>query len=154
MNTMETLRLRLETTLKDAMRTKDDVRRRTIRMVLAAVKLSEIERGSALDDTTILAIIQKEVKNRRESIQEAQKANRADLVSANEAEIRVLEGYLPKPISQDELTTLAKAAISEVGAKSPAEMGKVMKILLPRVQGKVSGDQVSQVVRQLLLQAN
>ena len=151
---MDTLRSKLEATLKDAMRAKDDVRRRTIRMVLAAVKLSEIEKGAVLDDNSILAIIQKEVKNRRESIQDAQKANRADLVSANEAEIRVLEGYLPKPLSLDELNTLVKAAIAEVGAKSPAEMGKVMKVLLPRVQGKAPGDQVSQVVRQLLQQVN
>ena len=154
MNTMDNLKSQLETTLKDAMRANDDIRRRTIRMVLAAVKFSEIEKGAALDDNTILAIIQKEVKNRRESIQDAQKANRQDLVSANEAEIRVLEGYLPKPLSLDELNALAKAAITEAGAKSPAEMGKVMKVLLPRVQGKVPGDQVSQVVRQLLLQAN
>jgi len=151
---MDTLRLKLESTLKDAMRANDDVHRRTIRMVLAAVKLSEVEKGSALDDNSILAIIQKEVKNRRESIQDAKKANREDLVSANEAEIRVLEGYLPQPLSLDELNTLAKAAIAEVGAKSPAEMGKVMKVLLPRVQGKVPGDQVSQVIRQLLQQAN
>ena len=151
---MDTLRLKLESTLKDAMRANDDVHRRTIRMVLAAVKLSEVEKGSALDDNSILAIIQKEVKNRRESIQDAKKANREDLVSANEAEIRVLEGYLPQPLSLDELNTLAKAAIAEVGAKSPVKMGKVMKVLLPRVQGKVPGDQVSQVIRQLLQQAN
>ena len=151
---MELLKSRLEAALKDAMRANDDVRRRTIRMVLAAVKLSEVEKGAALDDNSILTIIQKEVKNRRESIQDAQKANREDLVSANEAEIRVLEGYLPKPLSLDELNALAKAAIAEVGAKSPAEMGKVMKVLLPRVQGKAPGDQVSQVVRQLLQQAN
>jgi uncharacterized protein len=154
MNIMEPLRTQLESALKDAMRASDDVRRRTIRMVLAAVKFSEIEKRAAIDDAAVLAIIQKEVKSRRESIQEAQKANREDLVSANEAEIRVLEGFLPKPLSPEELAELARAAIAEVGAKSPAEMGKVMKVLLPRVQGKVPGDQVSQVVRQLLLQAN
>jgi len=153
MNNMETLRSKLETTLKDAMRANDDVRRRTIRMVLAAVKFSEIEKRSTLDDNAILAIIQKEVKSRHEAIQEAQKASREDLVAANEAEIRVLESYLPKPLSPDELSELAKAAIAEAGAQSPAEMGKVMKILLPRVQGKVPGDQVSQIVRHLLLQS-
>jgi uncharacterized protein YqeY len=154
MNTMDTLRAKLETALKDAMRANDDVRRRTIRMVLAAIKFSEIEKGTALEDITILSILQKEVKSRRESIQEAQKANRLDLVNANEAEIRVLDGYLPEPLSPDEFIAMAKAAIAEVGAKSPSEMGKVMKILLPRIQGKIPSDQVSQVVRQLLLQTN
>jgi len=136
------------------MRANDDVHRRTLRMALTAIKLSEVEKGAALDENGIMAILQKEIKNRRESIQDAQRANRPDLIADNEAEIKVLEGYLPKPLSSEELTELARSVIAEVGATSPADMGKVMKVLLPRVQGKAPGDQVSLVVRSILQQSH
>jgi uncharacterized protein len=147
---METLKSTLENTLMDALRAKDDLRKRTIRMALAAIKFVEKEKRISLDDNAVIAILQKEIKNRRESIQDAEKAHRPDLVAENEAEINVLEGYLPKPMAVEELIKLAQAVITETGAQSPTDMGKVMKILLPRVQGKASGDQVSQVVRNLL----
>ncbi len=143
----------LEQDLKDAMRSNNDVRKRTLRMVLAAVKMVEIDKHERVDETGLAAILQKEIKTRREALQEAQKANRADLVSANEAEIAVLEGYLPKPLSQDELIDLAQSVITEIGASSPADMGKVMKVMLTRLQGRAPGDQVSQVVRHLLQKA-
>jgi len=144
------IKLKLENELKDAMRAHDDTSKRTIRMALAAIRMAEIDKGSAIDETTLLAILQKEIKSRREAIQEGQKANRADLVAANEAEIKVIEQFLPQPLSPDELTTLIQSVITEVGAKAPTDMGKVMKILLPRIQGRAPGDQVSQLVRQLL----
>ena len=153
MNIMDTLKIRIETELKDAMRANDDVRRRTLRMVLSAIKLSEIEKSALLDENSITAILHKEVKSRRESILDAQKANRTDLVSDNEAEIKVLEAFLPQPLSGNELNALVQFAIDEVGAKSPADMGKVMKVLRPRLQGKAPGDQVSQAVRQFLTPA-
>lgn len=143
----------IEQDLKDAMRSNNDVRKRTLRMVLAAVKMVEIDKREKVDETGLAAILQKEIKSRRESLQEAQKVNRADLIAANEAEIAVLEGYLPKPLSQSELTELAQNVIAEMGASSPADMGKVMKVMLARLQGRAAGDQVSQVVRQLLQKA-
>jgi uncharacterized protein len=151
---MDTLKTTVESALKEAMRANDDVRRRTLRMVLAAIKLSEIEKHSSVDDNAIITILQKEVKNRRESIQEAQKANRPDLIAENEAEINVLNGFLPQPLTMEELDKLIQSAIEEVGAKAPSDIGKVMKVLLPRVQGKAPGDQVSQAVRKYLLPAN
>ena len=140
----------LEIALKEAMRAGDDVRRRTVRMVLAAVRQVEIDRQVKLDETALLAIIQKEIKTRREAVEEAQHANRPDIVAATEAEIIVLQAYLPKAMSADELKVLVEAAIRETGAASPADMGKVMKLLIPRVAGRAPGDQVSAAVRQLL----
>jgi uncharacterized protein len=141
---------KLENDLKDAMRSGDDTRKRTIRMVLAAIKQTEIDKQITLDETGVIGILQKEVKTRRESLEEAQKANRADLATATEAEINVLNGYLPQAMDSAELTALAESVIAEVGAAAPADMGKVMKALLPRVAGRAANDQVSQVVRGLL----
>ncbi|MBM3153183.1 MAG: GatB/YqeY domain-containing protein [Chloroflexi bacterium] len=146
---MET-KLELENALKDAVRSGDDVRKRTIRMALAAVKQAEIDRQATLDEAAVMAILQKEIKTRRESVEEARTANRPDLVAGTEAEIKALQVFLPQAISPDELQALAAAAVAEVGAGSPADMGKVMKVLMPRIQGRAPGDQVSQVVRDLL----
>ena len=119
-------------------------------MVKTAIKLSEVERGSQLDDLAITAIIQKEIKSRHEAIEDAQKADRTDLIDANEAEIAVLNEFLPKQMTTDEVTDTARSVISEVGATSSADMGKVMKVLLPRIKGRAPGNLVSQIVRQLL----
>lgn len=144
------LKLQLETALKEAMKAGDDVGKRTIRMVLAAIRQVEIDRQVKLDDTAVVSIIQKEIKTRKESVEEAQRANRPDIVSATDAEISVLKGYLPEALNEDELNALAKAVIVETGAASPSDMGKVMKLLIPRIAGRATGDQVSNVVRQLL----
>ncbi|MGZ3882562.1 MAG: GatB/YqeY domain-containing protein [Flavisolibacter sp.] len=144
------LKLQLETALKEAMKAGDDVRKRTIRMVLAAIRQVEIDRQIILDETAVISIIQKEIKIRNEAVEEAQRANRPDIVSATEAEISVLKGYLPEALSENELIALAKAVIVETGAASPSDLGKVMKLLMPRVAGRTTGVQVSNVVRQLL----
>lgn len=142
-----------EQALKDAMRAKDDVRRRTLRMVLAAVKLVQVEKQAPVDEAGLLSILQKEIKLRREAIADAEKAHRPDLVDASQAEIAVLESYLPRQLTQAELTTLAQRVIAETGATGPADMGKVMKAMVAEVHGRAPGDQVSQVVRQLLQKA-
>jgi uncharacterized protein len=141
----------IDNALKKAMRSGDDVVKRTLRMAVASIRMAEMDKGSQLEDPEVIAILQREVKSRRESIAEAQRANRMDLASASEDEIRVLENFLPKPMSQDELEDLADQVIAEVGAASPADMGRVMKELMPRLQGRATGDQASQVVRQKLL---
>jgi uncharacterized protein len=146
---MET-KVQLEIALKEAMKAGDDVRKRTVRMVLAAIRQVEIDRQVKLDEPAVMAIIQKEIKTRKDAVEEARGANRPDIVSATEAEIIVLQGYLPQAVSSEELKTLVEAAIVEAGALSPADMGKVMKLLMPRVAGRASGDQVSAAVRQLL----
>ena len=144
------IKTQLTEAMKQAMRANDDVARRTTRMALAAIKQSEVDKRATLDDQGVIALLQKEIKNRREALQEAQKANRGDLVSDNEAEIKVLEGFLPKAMSQDELRGLAQEAIRETGAGTQTDMGKVMKVLMPKVAGRAAGDQVSAVVKELL----
>ncbi len=144
------LKIKLETALKDAMRTNNEVTRRTIRMVLSAVKFAEIDKGVALDDAALLGILQKEVKSRNEAIYEAQKANRSDLIEANQAEIAVLETFLPKQLSQAEVDEMVREAIVETQASSMTDMGKVMKVLMPKLQGRVAGDLISQTVRKHL----
>jgi len=141
---------KLELALKDALKAGDDVRKRSIRMVLAAIRQVEIDRQIKLDEAAVLAIIQKEIKTRRESIEEARSANRPDIVADTDAEVKVLQAYLPAAMSAEELRALVEAAILEAGAASPADMGKVMKLLMPRVAGRAPGDQVSAAVRQQL----
>ena len=141
---------KLTEAMHQAMRANDDVARRTTRMVLAAIKLAEVEKQASLDDATVMGLLQKEIKNRREAIEEARKANRDDLIGDNEAEIKVLEGFLPKAMSPEELRSLVQAAIAETGAAAPADMGKVMKALMPKVAGRAAGDQVSSMVKELL----
>lgn len=144
------IKSQLNESMKDAMRTGDEVRKRTVRMALAAVKQAEVDKRLELDDMAVMNLLQKEVKNRREALEEARKANRPDLAEANEAEIRVLEAFLPKSMPEEELRALIQEAITETGAASPADMGKVMKIVMAKVAGRAPNDRVSATVRELL----
>jgi len=146
---MET-KTKLENELKEAIKAGDEVKKRTVRMALAAIRQTEVDRQITIDETGVLGILQKEIKTRKEALEEARTANRPDLVAAAEAEIAVLEAYLPAAMSPGELKALAEAAVAEAGASSPADLGKIMKLLLPRVAGRAPGDQVSAAVRQLL----
>lgn len=140
----------LQSDLKDAMRSGDEMRKSTLRMTISALRLAEIEKGTPLDEMASLAVIQKEIKSRRETIADAERSNHPELIKQAEEEIKILQGYLPAALSQDELEALAKQAVAEAGASSIREMGQVMKILMPRLQGRATGDQASQVVRKLL----
>ncbi|HEY43533.1 MAG TPA: GatB/YqeY domain-containing protein [Anaerolineae bacterium] len=141
---------KLEEDLKNAIRSSDDVRKRTLRMVLTAIKITEVERREPLDEPALLSVMQKEVKTRREAIEEAKRANREDLVVAAEDELAFLNSYLPQPLTPQELQNLASQAIEEVGASGAESMGKVMKVLMPRVQGRADGKAVSALVQELL----
>jgi len=149
MTTMET-KAKLEAALKEAMKAGDDVRKRTVRMALAAIKQAEVDRQAPQDEAAVISLLQKEVKTRKESLEEARTANRPDLVAALEAELAVVGEFLPKGLPEEELKAMAVAAIAETGATSPTDMGKVMKLLMPRLAGRAPGDQISAVVRQLL----
>ncbi len=146
MNTKE----KLSQSLKDAMRSKDEVAKRTIRMALAAVKNAEIDQQTELEESAMLAILQKEVKMRRETIEGAEQAGRDDLIAEAEAEIIVLEAFLPKGLSPEELESIVSEAIAEVGATSMREMGQVMQAVMPKVRGRADGKDVNQIVRKLL----
>jgi uncharacterized protein len=140
----------LENALKDAMRAGDEVKKRTLRMSISAIRLAEVEKGGPLEDAAVLAILQKELKSRQETIEEARRAGREELGESTRQEIEVLKTFLPQQLAAEELEGLARQAIEEAGASSPADMGRVMKILMPRLQGRAGGDQASAVVRKLL----
>lgn len=136
--------------LKEAMKAKDEIRKRVLRLALSAIKLVTVEKQEELDDGEVLSILQKEVKVRQETIEDAKKAERQDLVDIAKAEMAILEEYLPESLTPEELEALIKETIAEVGASSMADMGNVMKAVMPKVQGRADGGQVNQLVRQLL----
>jgi uncharacterized protein YqeY len=150
------LREQLTDDLKEAMRQQDDTRKRTIRSVIAAIKKAETEldasgaRVSLDSDQDILGVIAKEAKQRRESIVEYQRAGRQDLVEAESAELAILEDYLPRQLSREEIEAEARQVIAEVGASGPRDIGKVMKPLIGKLRGRADGKLVNQVVRELL----
>ncbi len=144
------IKTQLNESVKDAMKSGDEVRKRTLRMVLAAIKQVEVDKRTQIEDLANEALIQKKIKNRREAIEEAKKANRPDLIEENEVEIKVLEAYLPKAMPAEELRALVQAAIAETGASAPSDMGKVMKIVMPKVAGRAPNDMISSAVKELL----
>jgi uncharacterized protein len=140
---------KLNESMKEAMKSGDEVRKRTIRMVLAAVKQVEVDK-QALDDWQSQRLIQKEVKNRREALEEAKKASREDLVAGMKRRSRCWRNSCRKAMPADELRALVEAAIAETGASAPSDMGKVMKIVMPKVAGRAPNDMISAAVRELL----
>jgi len=167
------LRDQLNQDLKDAMRSDDDVRKTTLRQLLAGLRHAQLDKRTAaartlgggselseaqlttldqvdIDEAEALAVVQREAKAHRESIADAAKANRDDLVAANEAELHVIEAYLPQQLSRDEIKTLAQAAIAEAGVTDAKQIGAVMKLLTPRTKGRADGRLVNEVVRELL----
>jgi uncharacterized protein YqeY len=145
------LKQTIESDLLKAMRAGDETRKTALRAVIAGIKLAVVEkRHEPFSDEDVLAVIRKEIKSQREAIADAHKANRANLVQESEALIAALEAYLPKQLSREEIAAQARAAIAEVGAAGPADMGKVMKTLQPRLKGLADGKLVSEVVKELL----
>lgn len=143
----------IQQALTAAMKAKDEDTKRTLRLVMSAIKMAEVESGGELDDNRVLSILQKEVKTREDVIAESEKANRPDLVEAAKKEMAILNTFLPQQMSADELKALAQEAITETGAASMRDMGEVMKILMPKLQGRASGADASKAVRELLQNA-
>lgn len=144
------LKERLADDLKSSMRSADDQRKQTIRLTLAAIKNAEIAAGHALDDTGVIEVLRREVKQRRDSIDEYSRANRVDLVDRETAELEILRDYLPPQLSREEIAAAARDVISEVGASGPRDKGKVMGPLLRRLAGRAEGRDVNEVVSTLL----
>ena len=137
----------LDADMKTAMREKDAPRLSVIRMLKSAIKYREIEVMKPLDDAGVLVVIASEIKRRRDSVEQYRAGNRADLADKEEAEIHVLQGYLPAQLGEDELRGKVDEAIARTGAKGPKDMGAVMKALLPEVQGRAEGKAVSDMVK-------
>jgi uncharacterized protein YqeY len=144
------LKQRLQDDLKRAMREKDQVTKRTLRLALAAIKNEEIEVRGELSDADVAVVLQKQAKQRRETLEELLEVDRQDLMASEQAELEVLEAYLPKQLSRDEITDLARQVITDLDAVGPRQMGQVMGTLMPQLRGKADGKLVSQVVRELL----
>ncbi len=141
------LKDQLDQDLKSAMREKAQLKLDTIRMLKSAIKYREIELMKPLDDDGVQVVIASEVKRRRDSVEQYKAGNRQDLADKEAAEIVILQGYLPQQLSADELRAKVEAAVAATGAQGPKDMGKVMKALLPEVQGKAEGSVVSEMVK-------
>jgi uncharacterized protein YqeY len=141
---------RLEADLKEAMRARDAVRTSTIRLARAAIKNLEIDRRRPLTDDEVVAVLQHEVKRRREAIAGFQRGGREDLVQRESLEMAILLGYLPQPLSEEEIRTLAVEAAAQAGATTEREFGRVMGPLMKRVAGRADGQTVERIVRELL----
>jgi len=146
------LKQKLMDDLKQAMRGGDKVRCSVIRLVMAAIKNAEIARQADLEDGDILGIIAKEVRQRRESIEAFKQGSRQDLVTQEEAELAILQGYLPQQMTREEIIAEARRIIEEVGAQGPADKGKVMPKLIAQLKGKADGREINAVVTELLSQ--
>ncbi len=153
------LKEQLAQDLKDAMRANDEVRRNTLRSLLTAISNTEIARVNVKDETAsrqsltdadVLDVVQKQAKQRRESIEEFRKAGRADLVAREESELAILSAYLPQQLSREEITVEVKAVIAEVGASGPGDKAKVMPVAIARLKGRADGRAINEVVTELL----
>ena len=145
-----TLAERLNEDLKLAMKSQDKFKLSVLRMVRAAIKNQEIERKRELDDSEVIDVLSREIKQRRDSLQDFEKAGRTDLAEQATAEIEIISAYLPKPLTDEEVTALVQQTIQETGASSKADMGKVMAALMPKVKGRADGKLVNQIVSQHL----
>ena len=135
---------------KVSMKAKDKLRLGTIRLALSAIKQREVDERITLSDNDIVAILTKMVKQRRDSVSQFESANRQDLADAEKAEITVLEEFMPQPLSDQEVTALIESAISNSGAAGMQDMGKVMAVLKPQIQGRADMGKVSGLVRSKL----
>jgi uncharacterized protein len=144
------LKERLNEDLRAAMRTKDEIRKSAIRMALSAIRYAEIARGEPLDETGVQQVLAKEVKQRRESIEEFKKGGRTDLVNKEQAEIEALTPYLPEQIDEAAVQAMAQRIIAETGAASAADKGRVMPLLMKEISGRADGRLANEVVTRLL----
>jgi len=144
------LKQKLTDDLRQALKGADKLRRSVIRLVMSAVKNAEIARQANLDDADILGIIAKEVRQRRESIEAFKQGNRPDLVTQEEAELAILNAYLPQQMTREEILQAARRVIEEVGAQGLGDKGKVMPKLIAQLKGKADGREINAVVTELL----
>jgi uncharacterized protein YqeY len=141
------LKERIQQDMKDAMRAADKPQLATIRLMLAAIKQKEVDERKDLDDAEVTAVLDRMIKQRRESISQFEKAGRTDLVDQEKAELTVIQTYLPEPLSETEINALIDEAMSQTGAASIKDMGKVMALLKPRLQGRADMGAVSALIK-------
>lgn len=147
---MSSLKERITEDMKNAMRAKDSERLGTIRLLLAACKQKEVDERVVLDDAAVVAIVDKLIKQRKDSIEAFQKAERKDLADKEAAELLVLQAYLPARLSAEEVTAAVRTIVAELGASGPGDMGKVMGAVKAKLAGKADMGQVSAAVKAAL----
>ena len=147
---MSEIKASLQDELKAAMRQRDSQRRNAIRLLQSSIKQVEIDTRAQLDDDGVLKILRREAKQRRETISEMKDAGRADDAADARYELELIETFLPRQMTADELRPIVAAAVAEVGASSMKQMGQVMRAVMPRVQGRADGRAVNAIVRELL----
>ncbi|SEN04375.1 GatB/YqeY domain-containing protein [Lihuaxuella thermophila] len=140
----------LDQDMKSALKNKEKTKLSTIRMLRASIKKVEIDKKRPLNDDEVLEVIGREIKQRRDSLSEYEKAGREDLAQKEREEIEILETYLPEQLSEEELRSLVRQVIQEVGASSKADMGKVMGAIMPKVKGRADGRLVNRLVQETL----
>ena len=140
------LKERLDVDLKDAMRSKDSIRRTVLRTIISEIRNAEIAKQEALDDEGVLVVMTKQAQQRRDSIEAFKVASRSDLVESESAELKIISGYLPEQLSEDEIEVVITEVISQVEAKGSSDMGKVMKEIMQRIRGRADGKMVSAIV--------
>lgn len=145
-----TLLEQINAEMQQAMKTHDTVRRDTLRMVLTAAKYLEKEIGRVPDDAETLAVIQREAKQHRDSIEEFRRGGRPDLVEKEQAELAILDTYLPQQMSREEIEVAARAAMANLGVRDKSQMGLLMRTLMQELKGRADGRLVNQVVQELL----
>ncbi len=142
---------RLDSDVKSALKEGNPLRVSVLRMVLSTIKTLQIEKNiKSLDDDSVIQILQRHLKQHRESIEQFGKGGRSDLVDKEKAELKILEEYLPEQLSEEELTAVVKTAIAETGAVAKSDTGKVMKIVMGKAKGKADGKIINKIVLQLL----
>jgi uncharacterized protein YqeY len=146
------LKKKLADDLRQAMKSGATVRRDTLRLLISAINNAEIAKQAPLSEADVLGAIAKEVKRHQESIDAFKKGNRPDLVSKEEAEMAVLQGYLPQQVGHDEIIAAAREVMAAVGARGPGDKGRVMQQLMPKLKGRADGKEINDVVTQLLSQ--
>ena len=151
----ESLKQRLQNDLKEAMRVGDERKKIVVRLLMASIRNAEVDartdgRGGVVSEADMLALVRREVKQHEESLDEARKANREDLVTEQTSELELLKSYLPQQLSREQVVALARQTIADVKATSPKQQGEVMKVLVPKLKGQADGKMVSEVVRELL----
>ena len=144
------LKQKLNDELKQAMKSGNTVKRDTLRLLITSVNYTESAKQAPLSDGDILGLVAKEIKRHQESIDAFKQGNRPDLVAKEEAEMAVLQGYLPQQMTRDEVVAAAREVIESVGAKGPGDKGKVMQQLMPRLKGKADGKLINEIVTELL----
>jgi len=141
---------RLKEDLQKAIKDQNPLRKRVLRLLISSIQLAEVAKSAQLSDLEFLAVVQKEIKTKLDTIADAEKAGRAEMVAESRLEIKELEAYLPRQLTEAELVAMAEEVIHETGAASPKDMGQVLKVLIPKLAGRATNQDASRVVKDCL----